>query len=115
MVIRIMKAVFSSDTSRRQKPEEVNGKEYYFITKNHFKEYVANGKFVEHGEYDGHYYGTSLESIREIVESGKVGVVNLHCQVRKHALFARAIHEALRGVRIPYPRPLIFHRNNCIP
>ena len=71
------------DTSRRQEQAEVNGKEYYFITKSHFKEYVSNGKFVEHGEYSGHFYGTSLDAIKEIIDSGKVCVVNLHCQVRK--------------------------------
>jgi MAGUK p55 subfamily protein 5 len=70
-----------SDTSRRQDKDEVNGKEYYFITRNHFKEFVSSGKFVEHGEYDGHYYGTSLDSIKEVIDSGKVCVVNLHCQV----------------------------------
>lgn len=70
-------------TSRRQEQAEVNGKEYYFITKSHFKEYVSNGKFVEHGEYSGHFYGTSLDAIKEIIDSGKVCVVNLHCQALK--------------------------------
>lgn len=73
------------DTSRRKEPDEVNGKEYHFITRNHFKEFVSCGKFVEHGEYDGHYYGTSLDSIKEVIDSGKVCVVNLHCQVNNMA------------------------------
>lgn len=77
---------FNLDTSRRKEPEEVNGKEYHFITRNHFKEFVSCGKFVEHGEYDGHYYGTSLDSIKEVIDSGKVCVVNLHCQVNNKLL-----------------------------
>lgn len=64
----------------------MNGKEYHFITRNHFKEFVSCGKFVEHGEYDGHYYGTSLDSIKEVIDSGKVCVVNLHCQVNNKLL-----------------------------
>lgn len=36
---------------------------------------------MEHGEYGGHFYGTSLDSIKEVIDSGKVCVVNLHCQV----------------------------------
>ena len=59
----------------------MDGKEYRFITRHHFKEFVSTGKFVEHGEYEGHFYGTSLDSIKQVIDSGKVCVVNLHCQV----------------------------------
>ena len=70
-------------TSRRQEKGEMDGKEYRFITRHHFKEFVSTGKFVEHGEYDGHFYGTSLDSIKQVIDSGKVCVVNLHCQALK--------------------------------
>ena len=77
---------FFPDTSKRKGQGDVNGNEYHFITKNHFKEFVSSGKFVEHGEYEGHYYGTSLDSIKEVIDVGKVCVVNLHCQVNSHAV-----------------------------
>lgn len=38
-------------------------------------------KFVEHGEFEGHYYGTALESIRRVTNSGKQCILNLHCEV----------------------------------
>ncbi len=38
-------------------------------------------KFVEHGEYEKAYYGTSLEAIRAVVNSEKICVLNLHPQV----------------------------------
>lgn len=40
-------------------------------------------KFVEHGEYEKAYYGTSLESIRNVVFSEKICVLNLHPQCLK--------------------------------
>lgn len=36
------------------------------------------GKFVEHGEYEKNYYGTSLKAIEAVVQSGKICVLNLH-------------------------------------
>ena len=38
-------------------------------------------KFVEHGEYEKAYYGTSLGAIRSVVNSEKICVLNLHPQV----------------------------------
>jgi guanylate kinase len=36
------------------------------------------GRFVEHGEYERNYYGTSLSAIETVVQSGKICVLNLH-------------------------------------
>jgi MAGUK p55 subfamily member 5 len=40
-------------------------------------------KFVEHGEYERAYYGTSLEAIRSVINSSKICVLNLHPQSLK--------------------------------
>ena len=40
-------------------------------------------KFVEHGEYQKAYYGTSLEAITDVVRSEKICVLNLHPQSLK--------------------------------
>ena len=42
---------------------------------------IADHKFVEYGEYEKNLYGTSLEAIRSVVNSGKICVLNLHPQV----------------------------------
>ena len=42
---------------------------------------LINRKFVEHGEYEKAYYGTSLGAIRSVVNSEKICVLNLHPQV----------------------------------
>ena len=56
-------------------------KDYNFISRTAFEDDIAAHKFVEHGQYEGHYYGTSLSSIRDVVNRGRVCVLNLHCQV----------------------------------
>ena len=40
---------------------------------------------MEYGEYRGHLYGTSIESIKEVIASGKVCLLAPHTQVSFHA------------------------------
>nr|XP_032518282.1 MAGUK p55 subfamily member 5 isoform X3 [Danaus plexippus plexippus] len=67
-------------TSRARKDHEAAGQDYHFISRAQFEADILNRKFVEHGEYEKAYYGTSVEAIREVVNSGKICVLNLHPQ-----------------------------------
>ena len=52
------------DTSRAKGESEIDGQDYNFVSRAQFEEYAsspAGCRFVEHGEYDKQYYGTSLE------------------------------------------------------
>ncbi|CAH1402888.1 unnamed protein product [Nezara viridula] len=67
-------------TSRARKDGEVDGQDYHFITRAQFEADILARKFVEHGEYERAYYGTSLEAIRSVVNAGRICVLNLHPQ-----------------------------------
>ncbi|KAG7262431.1 hypothetical protein CRUP_001874 [Coryphaenoides rupestris] len=56
-------------TSRGRKKQEQDGVDYYF---------VSQRKFMEYGVYRGHYYGTSLDSVLEVLAGGKVCLVDVH-------------------------------------
>lgn len=71
------------DTSRPKKDSEVDGQDYHFISRAQFESDILCRKFVEHGEYEKAYYGTSVEAIRTVVNSGKICVLNLHPQSLK--------------------------------
>ena len=47
-----------SVTTRAPRTGEVNGVDYFFITREKFDEMVENGEFLEHAEYVGNCYGT---------------------------------------------------------
>ncbi|CAO1401987.1 unnamed protein product [Diamesa serratosioi] len=70
-------------TSRPRRDGEVPGQDYHFISRQQFEADILARKFVEHGEYEKAYYGTSLEAIRAVVSSGKICVLNLHPQSLK--------------------------------
>ena len=61
-----------SATTRPPRGEEVNGREYYFLTMDEFKQRVANGEFLEWEEvYPGRCYGTLLSVVEKMQNEGK--------------------------------------------
>ena len=69
-----------ADTSRPRRADEVDGQDYHFISRLQFEQDILARKFVEHGEYEKSYYGTSLEAIRSVVTQERICVLNLHPQ-----------------------------------
>ncbi|KAL7743339.1 hypothetical protein ACLKA6_008320 [Drosophila palustris] len=80
---KLKKPKAAKDTSRARREGEVPGVDYHFITRQAFEADILARRFVEHGEYEKAYYGTSLEAIRTVVASGKICVLNLHPQSLK--------------------------------
>ena len=52
-----------SYTTRPMREGEVNGKDYFFLTKEEFDSMVENGEFYEYVSFNGWFYGTSVEQI----------------------------------------------------
>ena len=60
-----------SYTSREPRPNEVNGKDYHFISHDEFQERIDQNEFVEWIENYGHLYGTSMKAMEDFFEKGK--------------------------------------------
>ena len=60
-----------SATTRAPRPGEVDGKEYYFLSRDEFEAWIADGKFLEYAEVYGNFYGTPLNKIEERVNRGE--------------------------------------------
>ncbi|XP_066573962.1 MAGUK p55 subfamily member 7 isoform X2 [Amia ocellicauda] len=71
-------------TTRAKRSQESDGVEYHFISKHLFETDVQNNKFVEHGEYKGNYYGTSLDSVRSVLSKNKVCLLDVQPHTIKH-------------------------------
>jgi guanylate kinase len=59
-----------SVTTRRPRPGEVNGREYYFVNRAEFDRMVRDGELLEWAEFAGNKYGTPAEPVRERLERG---------------------------------------------
>jgi guanylate kinase len=60
-----------SFTSRPPRPNEVDGRDYNFITEDQFKQKIEEGEFLEYVELYGFYYGTSKRWVEEKLDQGK--------------------------------------------
>jgi guanylate kinase len=57
-----------SYTSRPPRPNEINGKDYYFISRDEFRRRIDQNEFVEWIENYGHFYGTSIKVMEDFFE-----------------------------------------------
>ena len=69
-----------SATTRRARPGETDGVEYWFLSDEDFDRRVAAGEFVEHAEYSGRRYGTLRDELRRRTERGTPVVLEIEVQ-----------------------------------
>lgn len=60
-----------SATTRPPRPGEEDGVHYYFVTKQHFEEMIAQNKLLEHARYVDNYYGTPAGPVDKALSMGK--------------------------------------------
>ena len=60
-----------SHTTRLPRPTEINGKDYFFISKNNFKKLIKKREFLEHAKVFDNYYGSSEKLVVEKLKKGK--------------------------------------------
>ena len=59
-----------SHTTRAPRPGEVHGEHYFFVNHDEFRTMIGRDAFLEHAEVFGNYYGTSRETIEQVLASG---------------------------------------------
>ena len=69
-----------SYTTRSPRGEEVNGKDYFFISKEEFEEKIENDEFLEYANVFGSYYGTSKEFVEKKISENKHVVLVIDTQ-----------------------------------
>ena len=73
-------SVSISHTTRLPRPNEKNGKDYFFISKNNFKKLIKKGEFLEHAKVFENYYGSSKKLVNEKINKGKNIVFDIDWQ-----------------------------------
>lgn len=93
---------FSADTTRPAKPEEENGRSYYFVSHDEMMADIGANEYLEYGAYICHalsqscvtislcagthedaMYGTKLDTIRRIHTDGKMAILDVEPQALK--------------------------------
>ncbi len=76
-----------SATTRKPRPDEVEGTDYHFLSKTEFKQRIQQGEFLEWAEYGGNLYGTPKTEIAAAHNAGQDTVLEIEI---KGALQIRA-------------------------
>lgn len=73
-------AISVSATTRKPREGEVEGKNYFFKTKEQFEEMIQKGELIEYAQYVEHYYGTPKEYVMEQIRNGKDVLLEIEMQ-----------------------------------
>ena len=69
-----------SMTTRAPREGEVDGREYYFVSRETFEQNIKDGKMLEYAQFVGNYYGTPLDKVNEQLDQGKEVVLEIEVQ-----------------------------------
>jgi guanylate kinase len=69
-----------SHTTRPRRFGEEEGREYFFITEEEFRQRIEAGDFLEYANVHGHLYGTSLAESRKVFNTGRDLIVEVDVQ-----------------------------------
>ncbi|XP_056012273.1 uncharacterized protein LOC130052147 isoform X2 [Ostrea edulis] len=66
-----------SHTTRKPRPKEEHGKDYFFVPMEEFEKMISEGSFLEHAQFSGNRYGTSKMAVDLIQRSGRLCVLDV--------------------------------------
>ncbi len=66
-----------SVTTREKSETEVDGKDYWFITREEFRQRIKTGSLLEYAEVFGNMYGTPRDKVDEAVKAGKIVILEI--------------------------------------
>jgi len=86
IVSRMDNVFLSVSTTTRPKGKlEVDGKDYWFVTKEEFQKRLDNDMFLEHAEVFGNIYGTPRDKVDEALNAGKNIILEIDVQGARQA------------------------------
>ena len=90
-----------STTTRAPREGEIDGIDYFFVSKKEFLDDIKEGFFLEWAEVHGNYYGTSLKPIKKALSLGKLVIFDI--DVQGHEIVRKKISKQVTSVFITTP------------
>jgi guanylate kinase len=84
-----------SFTTRKPRANEIDGRDYHFVSREEFERMIARGDFLEHADVFDHAYGTGLRSVEDAMRAGELLLLEIDWQgarqVRSRLPAARSV------------------------
>ncbi|MEE0264163.1 MAG: guanylate kinase [Acutalibacteraceae bacterium] len=101
-------AVSISATTRQPREGEIDGVNYFFMTKEQFMSKIENDQMLEYAEYCGNYYGTPREYVENTIEAGKNIILEIEVQGAMNV--KKALPQAITMFIMPDKWDTLEHR-----
>ncbi len=73
-------ALSISATTRKPREGEMDGREYFFVTREKFERMIEEGQLIEHAQYVNNYYGTPRQYVFQQMADGKDVILEIEIQ-----------------------------------
>jgi len=97
-----------SYTTRKQRPNEVQGRDYFFVTREEFDRMIAADEFLEHATVFDNSYGTARRQVEESLAAGQDLILEIDWQGAQQ--IRRALPECLSIFILPPSRAELERR-----
>lgn len=96
-----------SATTRKKRPGETNGKDYFYLTKEEFETKKQNVEFIETEEVHGNFYGTLKSEVEPFLNSKEIMILDVDV---KGALNIKELYKEAVTVFIDVPYDVLLSR-----
>ena len=99
-----------SHTTRKPRSNEINGKDYFFISENEFKDLINKDKFLEYAKVFNHYYGSSKDAVLEKLRNGENVIFDIDWQGTQQIKSQKLDYKILTIFILPPSRDELYKR-----
>ena len=99
-----------SHTTRKPRSNEINGKDYYFVNQEEFKQLIENGEFLEHAKVFNNYYGTSKTPVINRLNDKKNVLFDIDWQGTEQIKKKKLKYKLITFFILPPSKEVLFDR-----
>ncbi len=99
-----------SHTTRKPRPNEIDGKDYYFVSETEFKNLINEDKFLEYAKVFQHYYGSSKDIIFKKLKNGENIIFDIDWQGTQQIKKQKLNYKIVTIFILPPSRDELYNR-----
>ena len=99
-----------SHTTRPPRTNEINGKDYIFVSKENFNELIQDDQFLEHAEVFKNFYGSGKEKVYEELDNGKNVVFDIDWQGTEQIKKKKLNYKLITFFILPPSKKVLLNR-----
>ena len=102
--------ISTSHTTRKPRPNEIEGKDYYFVNDTEFKRLIKNDEFLEYAKVFKNYYGTSRSPVIQNLEKNCNVIFDIDWQGADQIRNKKLDYKLITFFILPPSKKVLFER-----